>query len=60
MMLKIDQYVVKINITVYMRMCGCVCMYDNCVNVRTYLGVSRLNNELICIENGYATSAKCK
>ena len=34
-----------------MRMCGCVCMYDNCVNVRTYLGVSRLNNELICNEN---------
>ena len=31
-------------------MCGCVCMYDNCVNVRTYLGVSRLNNELICNE----------
>ena len=36
-MLKIDQYVVKINITVYMRMCGCVCMCDNYVNVRTYV-----------------------
>ena len=35
MMIKIDQYVVKINRTVCMRLCGCVCMYDSCVNVRT-------------------------